>query len=100
MNSLQSKVAQFNHRQKLELSRVLRILDLSSEVGEVCKLGFSQELGKTVELQKWQEELGDTLYSLLSLMSDLEIDAEEALEIVLAKYNARMSTRNSMDSGS
>lgn len=100
MNSLQSKVAQFNRERNLKVESGLRILDLSSEIGEVCKLGFSEGVGKTVTPDKWQEELGDVLYSLLSLMSDFDIDAEESLDFVLNKYSSRFAARNSMDSGS
>ena len=100
MNSLQSKVAQFNRERNLIVDSNLRILDLSSEIGEVCKLGFSEGLGEKVELEKWQEELGDALYSLLSLMNDLDIDAEKSLDVVLKKYIGRIDSRNSMDSGS
>lgn len=100
MNSLQSKVALFNRELNMKLDSNLRILDLSSEIGEVCKLGFSDGVGKTVTADKWQEELGDVLYSLLSLMRDFDIDADESLDFVLNKYSSRLAFRNSMDSGS
>ncbi len=100
MNSLQSKVARFNRERNLKVESSLRILDLSSEIGEVCKLGFSEGVGKKIEPEKWQEELGDVLYSLLTLMSDLDIDAENSLDVVLKKYSSRFASRNSMESGS
>ncbi len=100
MNVLQSKVSQFNQERNLNIAYTLRILDLSSEIGEICKLGFSTGIGKKIEHETWQEELGDALYSLLSLMNSLNIDADKSLDVVLRKYNSRMDLRNSMDSGS
>ena len=100
MNNLQSKVSQFNQERNLNIAYTLRILDLSSEIGEICKLGFSTGLGKKIEHEIWQEELGDALYSLLSLMNSLDVDAEKTLDAVLRKYEERMVLRNSIDSGS
>ena len=100
MNNFQSKVHHFNQEQNLDVAYSLRILDLSSEIGEICKLGFSAGLGKKIEPEMWQEELGDALYSLLSLMNSLDVDAEKSLEVVLGKYEKRLVLRNSMDSGS
>lgn len=99
MNSLQSKVKDFNHINKISLDSKLRTLDLSSEVGEVCKLAFSEGTGRNVPSEKWQEEVGDTLYSLLSLMNELGIDAEQTLALILAKYESRISRHGSSHSG-
>jgi hypothetical protein len=55
MSSLQSTVADFNRLQNLKVNSSLGLLDLSSEVGEICKLGFSEGLGKKVALEKWEE---------------------------------------------
>jgi NTP pyrophosphatase (non-canonical NTP hydrolase) len=93
-------VSEFNKKRIISVDRSLRALDLSSEIGEVCKLAFSEGVGKKIEINKWEEELGDVLYSLLSLMSELDIEAEKALTKVLEKYHGRISNRNSMDSGS
>lgn len=100
MTSLQLMVTDFNQKRILSVDRSLRALDLSSEIGEVCKLAFSEGVGKKIEINKWEEELGDVLYSLLSLMSELDIEAEKALSKVLEKYQGRIANRNSMDSGS
>jgi len=96
LNNLQVMVSQFNIERNVRVHRDLRVLDLSSEIGEVCKLAFSEGIGKEIDSAKWQEELGDTLYSLLSLMNDLNISAEEALHTVLRKYDKRISSQNSM----
>lgn len=95
MISLQLMVTEFNQKRLLKVDRSLRVLDLSSEIGEVCKLAFSEGVGKKIEINKWEEELGDVLYSLLSLMSELDIEAEKALSKVLEKYQGRIANRNS-----
>jgi len=93
--SLQLMVTEFNQKRLLKVDRSLRVLDLSSEIGEVCKLAFSEGVGKKIEINNWEEELGDVLYSLLSLMSELDIEAEKALSKVLEKYQGRIANRNS-----
>ena len=98
MTSLQLMVTDFNQKRILSVDRSLRALDLSSEIGEVCKLAFSEGVGKKIEINKYEEELGDLLYSLLSLMSELDIEAEKALSKVLEKYQGRIANRNSMES--
>ena len=90
MGKIQLMVSEFNQARNLWIERNLRVLDLSSEIGEVCKLAFSEGVGKKVEINKWEEEVGDVLYSLLSLMSELDIEAEKALSKVLDKYQGRI----------
>lgn len=91
MTSSQAIVAKFNQANDLCLEQSVRMLDLASEVGELCKLGFSGKTGSEVGLMEWQEELGDTLYSLLSLMCEMDIDAHCALNGALEKYSQRKS---------
>ncbi len=98
MNQLQVLVKKFNEKHEIKINNSSRVLDLASEVGEVCKLSFSEDMGKQIAPEKWQEELGDVLYSLLSLMNDLDIDSEVVLRGVLEKYNDRITNRKSMDS--
>ena len=45
------------------------------------------------------EEAGDCLFSLLALMNELQINAEEALQSVLGKYEQRFYAKGSIDSG-
>lgn len=99
MTSLELMVVEFNQKRGFTVDRNLRALDLSSEVGEVCKLAFSAGVGNKFEISEWEDELGDVLYSLLSLMSNLDINAEKALCKVLEKYKVRITDRNSMESG-
>ena len=95
---LQALVAEFNQSHQKSIGRSARVLDLASEVGEVCKLAFSEDMGGFVSLEKWEEELGDSLYSLLSLMCEQKIDAEQALLNVIKKYQSRILKQGSMSS--
>ncbi len=98
MIHLQKVVSDFNIKHHVKMKRSTRILDLTSEVGEVCKLTFSEDVGNYICNNKWEEELGDVLYSLLSLMNDLDIHCETALNNVLEKYKNRLEKQNSMSS--
>ncbi len=62
MISLQLMVTEFNQKRLLKVDRSLRVLDLSSEIGEVCKLAFSEGVGKKIEINKWEEELGEVTF--------------------------------------
>jgi NTP pyrophosphatase (non-canonical NTP hydrolase) len=98
-NSLQALVAEFNRSHKNRIERHARVLDLASQVGEVCKLAFSEKMNVSVDFNLWEEELADSLYSLLSLMNDMEIDADKALKSVLKKYEDRLMKNSQMQSG-
>lgn len=98
-SEFQNAVKTFKQKHKLEVSTDAAILDLCSEVGEVAKLAFSETVGKSVENSKWEEELGDALFSVLSVMNTKNIDASKALHAVLAKYEKRFQDKGSIDSG-
>ena len=48
---------------------------------------------------EFKMEFGDCLYSLLSLAEELNIDAEQYLDKVIAKYRARIEKNGNMGSG-
>lgn len=91
---LQDKIKKFVDENKLDSKPEFRFIDLVSEMGEVGK-----EILKTTNygkdpLKKSKElelELGDVLYSLIVLSNKLDIDLEEALDMVLIKYQRRLS---------
>ncbi|WP_396611524.1 MazG nucleotide pyrophosphohydrolase domain-containing protein [Haloferax sp. S1W] len=95
-------VSEFNAEHGLELSPELRMLDLTSEVGELSKEVIdAQDYGQT-EFERTDDlvdEFGDVYYSLLSLAAELDIDAEAALAASLDKYQARMSASGDAGSG-
>lgn len=93
----QDEVEKFIEEYDLEGTTAFRILDLAAEIGEIASdaaksadYGLSEE-----ELDVKEDEIGDALFSLLAVASDLEVDAGEALEKSLEKYRSRIE-----DSGS
>ena len=78
-----------------------RLLDLCSEVGELAKdANVSTEYGTspddfTVEA----DEVGDVLFSLLAFADAADVDAGEALDAALAKYESRIGETGDAGSG-
>lgn len=103
MNNAQCKVSEFTKKYKISLEIHSRILDLSSEVGECCKLAFNETLSsdrpKDFQKAAWEEELGDCLFSLLTCFEALNLNADSALDLVIEKYNKRFERKGSISSG-
>lgn len=81
----------------------IRLLDLLSELGEVTKelLKGSGYGKKQLSLPEgWSEELGDLLFSLICLANESDVDLEDALGKVVAKYKRRVAERGDSGSGS
>lgn len=97
--SLQQVVSDFNSKHEIKIEPDARVLDLNSEVGEISKLSFKTKVGEPVRSLDWQEEIGDALYSILSLSSTLNINAETALKEALLKYAGRIKRNGNMQSG-
>jgi NTP pyrophosphatase (non-canonical NTP hydrolase) len=97
----QQRVAAFMRRHHLRYDPSSHALDLASEVGEVAKevllaSDYGQHelrLGPTMA-----DELGDALYSLLALAEACDVDAGEALEAALRKYERRFEQRGAAGS--
>ncbi len=93
MKSLQEQVKKFCRENNLNAPVEHRVLDLVSEVGEVAKeiLKMSHYGKKPIEYrEELKSELGDVLYSLISIANSFDIDMEGALNEVLEKYRKRM----------
>ena len=88
----QDRVARFCDEHDLDGDPAYRVLDLAAEVGEVAAdAAKSAEYGAAPEeLAVSEDELGDALFSLLATAEALDVDAEEALETSLAKYERRL----------
>jgi len=101
MKELQKKVKEFCEVHKLECPLEFRFLDLVSELGEFAKeIIKSTNYGK--EEFKFREELkselGDLFFSLIVIANQLNIDLEEALNLVLKKYGERTKERGTPSS--
>lgn len=97
----QRRVAAFVERHDLETPPAYRLLDLASEVGELAKdANASTEYGSSpADLEIESDEIGDALFALLALADSLEIDASEALEEAIEKYEKRLADGDSPGSG-
>jgi NTP pyrophosphatase (non-canonical NTP hydrolase) len=94
MNHLQETVKNFVIKYDLTSPIEHRVLDLSSEVGELSKEVLKMSnYGKNplVYRQEFKEELGDVFYSLITIANHFDIDMEEALTSVLQKYERRLA---------
>lgn len=98
----QQRVADFVAEHDLQADPAYRILDLASEVGELAKdAAVSTDYGSDpAAVAVNEDELGDALFALLALADSLEMDAGDALETALAKYEGRLEGSGSAGSGS
>jgi NTP pyrophosphatase (non-canonical NTP hydrolase) len=94
-NDWQGRVITFARRHGLLHDPATHALDLASEVGEVAKeVLLATEYGQQPPSFRPQvtDEIGDALYSLLILAQVCGVDAGEALNRTLKKYNRRLKT--------
>ena len=99
---MQKSVETFIQKHRLSCGIQIRYIDLTSEIGELGKeLLKNTDYGKTAfragRCEK--EELGDCLFSLLALASEMGVDIEEALQGALRKYEERFSETGEISSG-
>ena len=97
----QRRVAAFLDDHGLDADPAYRVLDLAAEVGEVAAdAAKSSEYGADPDsLAVSEDELGDALFSLLALCEGLDVDAADALETSLSKYEARIEGTGRAGSG-
>jgi NTP pyrophosphatase (non-canonical NTP hydrolase) len=94
MKNIQQRIKEFTDTHNLNSPAEVRMLDLVSEAGEVAKEIIKSTDYGTKEFQlrpELKSELGDLLFSLTVLANQLDIDLDEALDIVLQKYEKRLS---------
>lgn len=88
------KIKKFCKENSLESPVEHRVLDLISEVEEVAKeiLKMSDYGRKPLKIdkEKIKSEIGDAFYSLMTVANSLNIDLEEALNLVIEKYSKRL----------
>ena len=94
MKELQEKIRKFCEENNLESPVEHRILDTMSELGEVAKeaLKMSDYGRKPVKFREEMKlELGDLLYSVITIANSLNVDLDDALNLVLEKYKKRLN---------
>ena len=93
MREIQEKIKKFCKKNNMESPAEHRVLDTMSELGEVAKeiLKMSNYGRKPIEYrEELKSELGDVLYSLITIANTFDIDLEDALHQVLEKYKKRL----------
>jgi len=93
MKTPQEKVREFCEQHNLNSPVEHRVLDLTSEVGEVAKEVLKMTDYGRKELtprKEIREELGDAFFSLITVANSFDVDLEQALEKVLEKYKRRL----------
>ena len=101
MNEVQKKVQLFCKKNNLSSSIEHRVLDIVSEIGELSKeILKASNYGKSsyVSNEKIKLELGDVLFSLITLANSLDVNLDVALEAVIKKYENRMEKGLTPDS--
>jgi len=98
----QDRVAAFVADNDLEAPPAYRLLDLASELGEVGKeINESTDYGTDPDgVAVAEDEIGDALFALLAFADRVDVDAGEALETALAKYDDRIEATGRAGSNS
>ncbi len=93
MKALQKKIKDFCGKNDMESTVEYRLLDTLSELGEVSKevLKMSNYGRKPLEYNNSiRSELGDVLFSLITVANSFDIDLEEEVNGALEKYEHRL----------
>lgn len=93
MNEIQQKIKVFCKENDMQSPVEHRVLDVMSELGEVAKeiLKMSEYGKNPVEYkQELETELGDVLFSLITVANTFDINLEDALSQALDKYEKRL----------
>jgi NTP pyrophosphatase (non-canonical NTP hydrolase) len=97
----QKYVSSFVKQNNLEIPVSDRMLDLTSEIGELAKeiLKASDYGRQDFQPNKtWNDELGDVFFSLICLANSTNVNLVKELSNALEKYQARL--KNTGDAGS
>ena len=97
-------VVDFLVKSKTDTTALIRLADISSELGEVSKEVLkASDYGRDIPILKdtasFKEEYGDLLFAVLALGVENDVDPSDALELVLKKYNTRLETKGHIGSG-
>lgn len=99
---MQTKVDEFISKHNLSCGEKIRYMDLVSEIGELGKeiiKGCEYGQKHYINTPNSANELGDCLFSLIALCCEMGVDAENALNLALAKYEKRFATKGDISSG-
>ena len=98
---MEKLVKDFNEKYMRKLPANIRMLDITSEIGELAKEVIKcQDYGET-EFKTSPDlkmELGDCLYSLISFAFECDIDPAGALSEAIEKYQKRFTKKGHIGS--
>ena len=98
---MQKKVKKFNDKNNYPMQIYARLLDTQSEMGELAKEYLKNSMygdEAFVLTEDFKMEYGDVLYSLLSMANELNINAEDCLNMAIEKYTKRLKSKKTMGS--
>ena len=101
MKELQEEVLKFTQKYNLNGSPEVRYIDLTSEVGEIGKellIGNNYGEKQFTKTENLESEIGDTLFSLICLSNEVNVDIEKALKVVIKKYENRFDKAGTVGS--
>ena len=93
MKQHQQRVAEFVAKHRLEADVAYRLLDATSELGEVAKevlKGSRYGTAPFARTEGFEGELGDLLFSIICIANSTGVDLETALSGALGKYERRL----------
>lgn len=89
----QQIVKEFVEEYKIEAPVSMRLLDLTSEVGELSKEALKgSRYGRSAfePTSNWDREMGDVFFALICLANSTDVNLELVLQQVLHKYERRL----------
>ena len=101
MKQVQALVGEFITKNGLEADASARLLDVTSELGELSKEYLkATDYGKVDfrATQSWQQEFGDVFFALLCLANETSVDLSETLEQTLSQYRRRLRAEGTVTS--
>jgi len=93
MKEIQAKIKSFCIEYDMESPVEVRMLDTISELGEVAKeiLKMNDYGTRPAKYRmEFKSEMGDLLFSVVTMANSMDIDLSEALDEALEKYKKRM----------
>jgi NTP pyrophosphatase (non-canonical NTP hydrolase) len=90
MNELQEKVRKFCRQHGFEMPSEERLRDIVSELSGVSSEILGADAKKEPGNAETKAELGELFSSLLAVANKLNVDLEEAWDMVLVKYYKRL----------
>ncbi len=98
---MQTSVKKLIEKYNLKCDYQTRFTDLISEIGELGKeliKGSDYGTKEYTNTSELETEIGDCLFSFLSLCEELDIDAKIALNKALNKYEDRFNKKGNIGS--